>query len=53
LHNDIDSICTLPGHGFEVVEFEYQEIGHVYHDPIAIYMEDFFFSEFKLIPEPL
>ena len=50
LHNNIDSICTLPSLGFEVVEFEYQEIGHVYHAPISIYMGDLFFSECQLIP---
>ena len=31
-------------------KFEYQEIRHVYHDPIAVYMEELFFSEFSLIP---
>ena len=50
LHNNIDSICTLPSLVFEVFEFEYQEISHVYHDPIAIYMEELFFSECQLIP---
>ena len=32
-------------------KFEYQEIGHVYHDPIAVYMEEVFFLEFPLIPK--
>ena len=34
-----------------MVEFEHQEIGHVYHDLVAIYMEEIFFSEYPLIPK--
>jgi hypothetical protein len=50
LYDDVDSICTIPNDDLEFVEFfEYQEIGHVYHDPIAIYMEEFFISGFQLI----
>jgi hypothetical protein len=50
LYDDIDSICAIPNHDLKFVEyFEHQEIGHVYHDPIAIYMEDFFTSEFQSI----
>jgi hypothetical protein len=32
-------------------KFEYQEIGHVYHDPIAVYIEELLFSEYPLIPK--
>jgi hypothetical protein len=43
LYDDIDSICAIPNYDLEFDEnFEHQEIVHVYHDPIAIYMEDFF-----------
>jgi hypothetical protein len=50
LYDDIDSICAIPNYDLEFVEyFEHQEIGHVYHDPIAIYMEEFFTSEFQSI----
>ena len=34
-----------------MVEFEHQEIGQVYHDLVAVYMEEFFFSEYPLIPK--
>ena len=48
---DLDNINIVPYHEVELVEFEHNEIGHVYHDPIAIYMEEFFFSEYPLIPK--
>ena len=51
MKNDTDGICALWDHRFEMYKFEYQGIGHVYHDPIAIYMEELFFSEFPLIPK--
>jgi hypothetical protein len=51
LHNDTDGICVLSGHGLKMDKFEYQEIGHVYHDPIVVYMEELFFSECPLIPK--
>jgi hypothetical protein len=40
LYNDIKSICAIPNYDHKFVES--QEIGHVFHDPIAIYMEEFF-----------
>ena len=49
--NDTDGICALSDHGVEMDKFEYQEIGHVYHDPIAVYMEELFFSKYPLIPK--
>ena len=48
---DLDNINIVPDHEFELVEFEHQEIGHVYHDPIAVYMEELFFSECPFIPK--
>jgi hypothetical protein len=51
VQNDTDGICALSDHGVEMDKFEYQEIGHVYHDPIAVYMEELFFSEYPLIPK--
>jgi len=48
---DLDSINIVPNHEVELVEFEHQEIGHVYHDPVVIYMEEFFFLEYPLIPK--
>jgi hypothetical protein len=49
LYDDIDNICEISSHNLKLVEFEYQYqgIGHVYHDPIAIHMEEFFTSYFK------
>ena len=50
MYDDIDNICAIPNHDLKFVEyFEHQEIGHVYHDPIAIYMEEFFILGFQLI----
>ena len=36
LHNDTDGICVLSGDALKIDKFEYQEIGYVYHDPIAV-----------------
>ena len=51
VQNDIDGICALSDHGVEMDKFEYQEISHVYHDPIVVYMEELLFSEYPLIPK--
>jgi hypothetical protein len=51
VHEDVNSITTTSNHEVELVKFEHQEIGHVYYDPIAVYMEELFFSEFPLIPK--
>jgi hypothetical protein len=48
---DLDNIHIVPNHEVESVELEHQEIGDVYHDPVVVYMEDFFFSEYPLIPK--
>ena len=40
---DLDDINIVPNHEVELVEFEHQKIGHVYYDPIAIYMEELIF----------
>jgi hypothetical protein len=47
LYDDTDNICEISSHNLKLAEFEYQGIGHVYHDPITIHMEAFFTSEFK------
>jgi hypothetical protein len=50
LYDDVDSICEIPNYDLEFVEYyEHQELCHFYHDPIAIYMEDFFTLEFQSI----
>ena len=50
LYDDVDIICVIPNYDLEFVEYsEHQEIGHIYHDPIDIYMEKFFLSEFQSI----
>jgi hypothetical protein len=49
VQNDTNGICTLSDHGVEMDKFEYQEVGHVYYDPIVVYMEELFFSEYPLI----
>jgi hypothetical protein len=41
----------VSSHEVELVKFEHQEIGHVYYDPIVVYMEELLFSEFPLIPK--
>lgn len=51
LFEDIESTCAIPGHEVKLTNSEYQIIGHVYHDPIAIYMEELFFSKCPLIPK--
>jgi hypothetical protein len=51
VHEDVNNINTVPNHEIELVEFEHQEIGHVYYDPIVVYMEELLFSEFPLIPK--
>jgi hypothetical protein len=48
---DLDNINIVPNHEVELVEFEHREIGYVYHDPVVVYMEEFFFSEYPLIPK--
>jgi hypothetical protein len=40
LYNDVKSICVIPNYDHKFVES--QEIGHVFPDPIADYMEYFF-----------
>jgi hypothetical protein len=39
---DLDNINIVPNHEVELVEFKHQEIGHVYYDPIVVYMEELF-----------
>lgn len=51
MQNGTNGICALSYHGVEMDKFEYQEIGHVYHDSIVVYMEEIFFSEYPLIPK--
>ena len=48
---DLDNINIVPNHEVEFVEFEHQEIGHVYYDPIVVYMEELLFSKFPSIPK--
>jgi hypothetical protein len=48
---DLDNANIVPDHEVELVDFEHQEIGHIYHDPITSYMEEFFFSEYPLVPK--
>jgi hypothetical protein len=50
LHDDTNIINTVINHDLELDEFEYQGIGHVFHDPIPIYMEEIFISKCQLIP---
>ena len=40
LYNDVKSLYVIPNYDHKFVES--QEIGHVFHDPIADYMEDIF-----------
>jgi hypothetical protein len=49
VHEDANSITTTSNHEVELVKFEYPVIGHVYYDPIVVYMEELLFSEFPLI----
>jgi hypothetical protein len=51
VHEDANSITTATNHEVELVKFEYPVIGHVYYDPIAVYMEGLLFSEYPLIPK--
>jgi hypothetical protein len=47
LYDDTNSICEISSRSLKLAEFECQGIGHVYHDPIAIHIKEFFTSEFK------
>jgi hypothetical protein len=40
LYNDVKNICFIPNYDHKFVEI--QEIGRVFHDPIADYMQVFF-----------
>jgi hypothetical protein len=42
---DLDNINIVPNHEVELVEFEYQGMGQVYLDPMAIYMDKFVTTE--------
>ena len=44
LHDDTNNKNTVINYDLELAEFEYQGIGHVFHDPITIYMEELFTS---------
>jgi len=51
VHEDAKNIATTSNHEVELVKFEYLVISQVYHDLVAVYMEEFFFSEYPLIPK--
>jgi hypothetical protein len=45
VHEDANNITTTSNHEVELVEFEHQEIGQVYHDPSScLYGEVFHFQ---------
>jgi hypothetical protein len=49
LLEDMESTSAVPGYEVELVESKYPEIGHVYLDPMTIYMEKFFITKSQYI----
>ena len=44
LIEDLESTSAVPGYEAEWVESEYPEINQEYLDPVAVYMEEFIFT---------
>lgn len=45
LFEDMERTFAVPGNEVELAESKYPEMGQVYLDPVAVYMENFFFTK--------